>query len=342
MTTQAAAQPPAALQPPAASPPEALPPEAQPPAALPPPVPAPPLAADLLPRCAFPPPGRPLCCAVSGGPDSLALLVLATAAGCEVTAVHVDHGLRPGSAGEADVVAAAAERFGARFRAERVVVADGPNLEARARAARFSVLPDDVATGHTMDDQAETVLINLLRGAGTDGVAAMAPGPRHPLLGIRRADTAAVCAAAGLHPLADPSNDDDRHLRNRVRHHLLPLLADLAGRDPVPLLARQSDLARDDSSLLDGLAAEAVPDPTDADRLAAVPPALARRAVRRWLRSGHTGYPPSSAEVDRVLAVASGRAVATELTGGRRVARTARRLRVEPPAADGGRSGGLR
>src|SRR5205085_1693216 len=116
--------------------------------------------AGLLDRCWFPPAGSEVTCAVSGGPDSLALLVLAVHAGCSVTAVHVDHGLRAGSDAEADVVAAAAHRFGARFRAERVAVGAGPNLEARARAARYRMLPSDVLTGHTADDQAETVLLN--------------------------------------------------------------------------------------------------------------------------------------------------------------------------------------
>ncbi|MGH9063413.1 MAG: ATP-binding protein, partial [Acidimicrobiales bacterium] len=88
--------------------------------------------ADLLPRCTFPPPGSDLWCAVSGGTDSLALLVLARAAGCRVTAVHVDHGLRPGSAGEAEVVRAAASRFGAGFTSKVVALPPGPNLEARA------------------------------------------------------------------------------------------------------------------------------------------------------------------------------------------------------------------
>ena len=93
-----------------------------------------PLAASLLGRCAFPARGEPLACAVSGGADSLALLALAVAAGCEATAYHVDHGIRPGSAGEADVVRAGAERLGAGFIGLRVEVAAGPNLEARARA----------------------------------------------------------------------------------------------------------------------------------------------------------------------------------------------------------------
>ncbi|HTZ09062.1 MAG TPA: ATP-binding protein, partial [Acidimicrobiales bacterium] len=108
---------------------------------------------ELLGRCTFPRPGTPCTCAVSGGADSLALLVLAVAAGCRVTAVHVDHGLRPGSASEAGVVGEAAAALGAGFRSVRVEVAPGPNLEARARAARLEALPPGAATGHTMDDQ---------------------------------------------------------------------------------------------------------------------------------------------------------------------------------------------
>src|SRR5438876_376086 len=153
----------------------------------------------LLARCTFPPAGVPVTCAVSGGADSLALLVLAVAAGCTATAVHVDHGLRPGSADEADVVRDAAARYRAGFRSERVHVAAGPNLEARAREARFAVLPPDVLTGHTADDQAETILLNLLRGAGRGGLTGMGPG-RHPLLRVRRRETRALCAAEGLVP----------------------------------------------------------------------------------------------------------------------------------------------
>jgi hypoxanthine phosphoribosyltransferase len=275
-------------------------------------------------------------CAVSGGADSLALLVLATAAGCAVTAVHVDHGLRPGSEAEAEVVASAAARFGARFESHRVTVAPGPNLEARARAARFGVLPGDVATGHTMDDQAETILVNLLRGAGADGLAGMEPGARHPILGLRRHETHALCAVVGLVPVCDESNDDPAFVRNRIRHELLPLCAAVAGRDPVPLLARQAGVLRDEVALLDSLAAERLPDPADARAVAAAPRPLARRALRRWLReAGDDGHPPSLAEVDRTLAVAAGTAVGTELTGGRRVRRTGGRLRVEPGRRSG-------
>ena len=291
---------------------------------------------DLLSRCTFPPKGSPLTCAVSGGADSLALLVLAVAAGCDVVAVHVDHGLRDASPGEAEVVRDAAARLGARAECRRVTVAPGPNLEARARTARFGVLPADVATGHTMDDQAETILVNLLRGAGADGLAGMEPGARHPILGLRRHETHALCAAAGLTPVCDESNDDPAFVRNRIRHELLPLCAEVAGRDPVPLLARQAGVLRDEVTLLDSLAGEALPDPADARAVAKADRPLARRALRRWLReSGDGEHPPSLAEVDRTLAVAAGAAVGTELAGGRRVRRTGGRLRVEPARGSG-------
>ena len=286
----------------------------------------------LLGRCTFPPPGTAVTCAVSGGADSLALLVLAAGAGCRVTAVHVDHGLRPGSAAEADVVADAAARFGAAFRSERVLVAPGPNLEARARVARYAVLPPDVLTGHTADDQAETVLLNLLRGAGLDGLAGMGPDG-HPLLALRRAETHALVATCGLTPVEDPSNADPTFRRNRVRAEVLPLLDAVAGRDVAAVLARQAELLRDEAALLDELATAV--DPTDARALAAAPAPLARRAVRRWLAADRE-HPPSAAAVERVLAVARGEARATEVEDGRRVSRHQGRLALEASARGGG------
>jgi tRNA(Ile)-lysidine synthase len=267
---------------------------------------------------------------VSGGADSLALLALAVAAGCRATAVHVDHGLRPGSAGEAEVVRAAAERLGAEFQALTVEVAPGPNLEARARAARYAVLPPAALTGHTADDQAETVLLNLVRGAGLDGLAGMSP-ERRPIRHLRRRETRALCAALGLDPVADPSNDDPAFRRNRVRHELIPLLDAIAERDVTAVLARQADTARAEAAFLDDLAARI--DVHDAKALAAAPVVLARRAVRLWLRAtgGEERHPPDAAAVERALAVARGEAVACELAGGWRVARTRGRMRLEPP-----------
>jgi tRNA(Ile)-lysidine synthase len=309
--------------------------------------------AALLGRCHFPPPGEGLAdgrlpLAVSGGADSLALLILAVHAGRDVLAIHVDHGLRPGSDSEAAVVAAAAARYGAAFESRTVEVVPGPDLEARARRVRYQALPAGVLTGHTMDDQAETVLLALLRGAALDGLAGMQAGwpeasgrqgqsglaaarPRRPLLGLRRRETAAMCAAEGLAPVADPTNDDPRFRRNRVRAEVLPLLSEVAGRDLVPVLARQADLLADDARLLESLSAAL--DPTDARRITRAPLPLARRAIRRWLRSADAGadpecHPPSAAEVARVLAVAGGAVRACELAGGRRVERHAGRLRV--------------
>lgn len=281
---------------------------------------------DLLARCAFPPAGTEVTCAVSGGADSSALLVLAQASGCRPTAVHVDHRIRPGSSAEAEVVADLARSLGAGFRSEQVTVPPGPNLEARARAARYAVLPDDVLTGHTADDQAETVLLNLVRGAGLDGLAGMRP-ERRPLLRLRRRETEALCADLGLATVEDPSNRDPSFRRNRVRHELLPLLDDIAERDVAALLARQAEVLREDA---DHLSAEASSlDPTDARALAAAPVALARVAVREWVRSGtDLGHPVDLATVERVLAVARMDAAATDLVGGWRVERTGGRLRL--------------
>ena len=277
----------------------------------------------LLAKCTFPPPGTEVTCAVSGGADSMTLLVLAVAAGCSVMAVHVDHGLRSGSESEAEIVSAAAARFGATFHSETIDVPLGPNLEARAREARYAVLPDDVMTGHTADDQAETMLINLMRGASTTGLAAMRPGPRRPILALRRSSTVRFCHAQGITVVDDPSNCDPAFLRNRVRHELLPLMEGLAQRDLVPVLTRQAGLLRDDGDLLDHLA-EAI-DPTSAKQLAAAPVPLARRAVRRWLTTDH---PPDAATVERVLRVAGGQASGCDVGGGRRVERSQQRLRL--------------
>jgi tRNA(Ile)-lysidine synthase len=253
----------------------------------------------------------------------MALLVLALSAGCSVTAVHVDHRLRSGSDREGAVVAGAARRFGATYRSETIDVVDGPNLEARARDARYAVLPADVMTGHTADDQAETMLLNLMRGASSSGLAAMRPGFRRPILALRRASTEGLCRSLDVVVVDDPSNRDPAYLRNRVRHELLPAMNALAQRDLVPVLTRQSGLLRDDADLLDELAAAL--DPTDAKQLAAAPLPLARRAVRRWLATDH---PPDAATVDRVLSVASGLASGCDIGAGRRVERSHQRLRL--------------
>lgn len=256
----------------------------------------------------------------------MAMLVLAVEAGCDVTAVHVDHGLRPGSDREAEMVAAVAVELGVPFRAERVVVEAGPNLEARARDARRSVLGPDAMTGHTADDQAETLLLQLVRGAGTSGLAGIRPGPAKPILALRRGETRALCGDRGIVVVVDPSNVDPAFRRNRVRAEVLPLLDDVAGRDTAVVLARAAALLDEDDRFLDELAANL--DATDARALAGAPAVLARRAVRRWLTAARPPYPPDLATVERVLAVARGDARATDVGGGARVLRTEGRLRI--------------
>jgi hypoxanthine phosphoribosyltransferase len=291
------------------------------------------LLASMLERTSFALSG-PLELACSGGPDSSALAVLGAATGRQVTLHHVDHGLRPGSAAEPLVVKELADRLGAGFVSHVVELEPGGNLEARARSARRAVLPEAAATGHTMDDQAETLLLNLLRGAGLDGLAAMAPGPVHPLLELRRAELVELLDALGIVPVVDESNEDPAFLRNRVRRELLPQLAALSGRDPVPLLARTARSARRDLRLLELLSLEQLPDPGDVAALRSADPALGDRALRRWLREARAqqgeAHPPSSAELERLRAVIDGDAVATELAGGLRISRRAGRLRLEP------------
>jgi tRNA(Ile)-lysidine synthase len=249
--------------------------------------------------------------------------VLAAAHSTDVTAWHVDHGLRDGSTNEALIVHDIAIALGAKFESRTVVVEAGSNLEARAREARFAVLPADVATGHTADDQAETVLVNLLRGAGMRGLSGMQAGPAHPILQLRRNDTVALCAALGIAVFHDPSNDDERFQRNRIRHEVLPLLQSISQRDVVSVIARQAELVRDDDALLDELASAI--DPTDAKAIAAAPQALARRALRMWL--AHP-YPPDLATVERVLCVARGETPGCDIGGGRQVKRSQQRLKI--------------
>ncbi len=193
--------------------------------------------------------GERVLCGCSGGADSNALLhVLATTrarAGHQLEALGVDHGLRPEAAGELDLAADIARAHGVPFHRERLSIAAGANLQARAREGRHRALQrwadkraaSAIALGHTADDRAETVLLRILRGTGIDGLDAMPPkGPppfghtpiARPLLAARRADVEAHLARHGLAAARDPSNADRRFLRVRVRHELLPLLEEMS------------------------------------------------------------------------------------------------------------------
>lgn len=281
----------------------------------------------------------PVVVACSGGPDSVALLALACDAGLAPVALHVDHGLRPEHDADAELVRQLATDLDAPFALVRVGIEPGGNLEARARDARYAALrrarvdadASVVLLGHTQDDQAETVVLNLLRGSAGSGLAGMAQQRDEfvrPLLGMRRAETHAICAALGVRVVHDAMNDDPAFRRVVVRRDVMPLLSEVAGRDLVPVLARQADILREESRFLDDLAVAAWPGSSGASAraLRELPPVLAQRAVRSWLGPP----PPSRTEVTRVLDVARGVARATELAGGRTVRRAGGQLLVEP------------
>ena len=284
---------------------------------------------QLLASCEFPPAGSQAVCAVSGGADSAALLILAVAAGCQAKAIYVNHQLRPEAEADGRRVAALASELGAEFEQLDAPVEAGPNLEARARQARYQVLPADLLVGHTADDQAETVLLNLLRGSGVAGLAGMRPDGRRPLLGLRRRQTERVCELAGYVPVADSMNDDLAFRRNRVRHELLPLLEEIAERDVVPLLCRTAELCRDADEVLAALNPEV--DAADTKALRELPEGELRLAVRRWVAS-QVGLPPDLASVQRIMEVVQGKSVGTHIAGGHHVRRSQGRLSLTKSA----------
>ncbi len=258
--------------------------------------------------------------AVSGGPDSLALLLLAHAAfGCRLQAVTVDHGLRDASPGEAAMVADICTARGIPH-ATLLWRGDKPlaNRQAGAREARYALMRDWcsvrgigwLATGHHADDAAETLLMRLARGSGSAGLSGIRPRRDlgqgvtllRPLLGKRRAELAAVVASAGLDPVDDPSNDDPHYDRTQAR----TLLADTPWLSPERLASSAANL-RDAEAALDwaaGLAwdsrVQTLADDVAVD-VAELPVELVRRLVHRALESFEAN--PDGPQVTRMIAV---------------------------------------
>jgi tRNA(Ile)-lysidine synthase len=233
--------------------------------------------------------------AVSGGADSVALAAgLALEAPrfeLRAGAVTVDHGLQEGSPGRASDVAATCADLGLDpVVIETVTVGESGGPEGAAREARYAAI-DAVAArtgahavvlGHTLDDQAETVLLGLARGSGARSLSGMAPRRdllRRPLLGIRRVTTNEACQALELVPWADPHNSDPAFARARVRQDALPALIDALGAGMPEALARTASLLRADADALDEWAG-AVEDPTDVVTLGALPGAVRSRVLR--------------------------------------------------------------
>jgi tRNA(Ile)-lysidine synthase len=247
--------------------------------------------------------GELVLAACSGGADSLAvaaaLAFVAPRAGLRAGGVTVDHGLQEGSAQRAATIAALMSQLGL-DPAHSVTVTPAKGNEAAARAARYGALDQKaheyraaaVLLGHTLDDQAETVLLGLARGSGSRSLAGMPARRglyRRPMLGLRRATTAAACAELGLDPWQDPHNHDFRFTRARVRHQLMPVLEEALGPGVAEALARTAGQLRADAECLDDLAfAESgqlrgnCSDPAglDAKRLVDLPGAIRTRVLR--------------------------------------------------------------
>jgi len=248
--------------------------------------------------------------ALSGGADSLALAAAtafeAPRAGLTAGAVVVDHGLQPASAEVAEAAAARASALGlAPVVVRRVDVGGEGGPEAAAREARYAALTAVAAEtgavavllGHTLDDQAETVLLGLARGSGPtslQGMDAVSGRWRRPLLAVRRETTRASCADLGLEPWDDPHNDDPAYARVRVRTTVLPVLERELGPGVAEALVRTAAQLREDSEALDHFAeeqAEEVADHAEAGisldvrSLAANPAALRQRLIRLAVES---------------------------------------------------------
>ncbi len=285
--------------------------------------------------------------ALSGGPDSTALAYLAAEARPDLDLVlaHVRHGLRDDEEDRA-VVAQHAAWLGLPLEIRSVEVrraGDGP--AAAARRARYAALraiaaergAGAILVGHTADDQAETLLLRLARGTGLDGLAGMRPEAGdlvRPMLRLRRADVHRFVLLEGLPSVTDPANEDRDSGRGRVRHEVLPELEELAP-DPVSALVRLSDLATRDAEALDLWARQVGATTTSVgpvrmvsrEDLAAVPTAVAQRALRHLVAAVGVG-PPSAAAVARVAALTDGAVV--DLPGGLRASGAAGWLAVAP------------
>jgi tRNA(Ile)-lysidine synthase len=291
-------------------------------------------------------PGARVVAAVSGGADSVALahLLAELSRAGAVTLVglaHLDHRLRGAeSTRDREFCSTLAASLGVPFESDEIDVLGearrrGESVEQAARSLRYAFLErarlrldaDLVAVAHTRDDQAETVLLRILRGTGTRGLAAILPlrdRVVRPLLDLRREDLLRYLEQHGCSWVEDSTNQDRRILRNWIRHELLPFIASRTGEGITDVLARTADIAREDEALLDRLAADAErrldrqsPDgrALDGVGLGLEPPAVARRVVRRVLES-EGGSPAVWAHVAAALELAAKGAPGSVRAGG--------------------------
>ena len=284
-------------------------------------------------------PGDLVLVSCSGGPDSVCLLYslwhLRRLFKIRLAVFHFDHELRPDSAKDAVYVRDLAERLKlpSHLRTAESRPKKGVSVEAWATVARMNAANDVrretggsvTAEGHTLDDQAETVLLNLIRGSGLEGIAGIDPGHRshalvQPLFDVERADVEAFCRALHLRPRHDPMNEDRRYLRAAIRHEVIPVLERETGRGVTRPIARTADLLRADGDELKAGAAIAYRDTVHGDRgtdvrfdaakLRGLPPAVASRVIRSAVynvMAAEWAAPWSKNAIEAVLDLASGR-----------------------------------
>ena len=309
-------------------------------------------------------PGELVLVCVSGGPDSVCLLYslwyLRRLFKIRLAIFHFDHALRAGSADDARYV----RRLAARLRVPVTIETatdtppKGTSVEAWASGARGNAANEVrmhvgaavVAEGHTLDDQAETVLLNLIRGTGLEGITGIDPqlGARpwpvtvQPLIDVTRADVEAFCRGLHLRPRWDPMNDDRRYLRNAIRHEVLPELERVTGRSARASIVRTADLLRADRRELEAESFRAFDRIVveeegtvrfDATGLARLSPVLAGRVIRMAVYttlSDHGAAPWSRDAIEAILDLAKGRpGRKRDLPEGRRARRTRTHVVVE-------------
>jgi len=276
-------------------------------------------------------PRAPLLLALSGGPDSAAMSLLATRVTESARAAHVNHGTAQ-APGLEEAARAISGTLSLDLTVVPVELTGTGFTEEAAREARYDALrdlqsPEEwIVTGHTVDDQAETVLFNLIRGGGLAGLAGIpettAERIARPLLGVTRGELRELAVLASLPFADDPSNLDPAHARNRIRHEVIPMLQ--AGFNPrlVAALARTAAAARADDDFLQELATE-LPVALDGSGstiprsvLLVAPRPLADRTLRMLVTNLRPPHPPTRAELARIWEVVEGEAQRAQLEGG--------------------------
>lgn len=288
------------------------------------------LVSSILPRLELP--DGPLVVALSGGADSAALAYLCVESGVEASALHIDHQL-PGSPMMAEAARSVAAHIGITMETSQVTVGTGASPEEMAREARYEVFaksPVPLLTAHTRDDTVETVLINLIRGTGTAGLAGIppfrAPCIYRPMLAVTGSETREVCVLAGLPYRDDPMNMYPDLTRYRVRHEILPLMRAL---NPAvdAAMARAANSLRRDHDYLEAQAEALDTGSLAASVLTTLPRVLADRLIRRSLES--QGIAPTADRIGRVWSVATGKSERQDLAAGKTVGRRGALLVIE-------------